>query len=158
MFGSWRRIKKHKHDEPERRMPHYHREEHSYPEAIKWYKMPVGFSIRNEAGIVLSRYNVLAKVVLFSLYTVAVEVAVEAMQRKLAQKCYERTEMCARWRFQICALGNLFSRLKFLISSLGYYCSIFTISKVSLYHSRLWFDVKQCVFDLIKYSAFSYSP
>ncbi|KJH42703.1 MHCK/EF2 kinase domain protein [Dictyocaulus viviparus] len=84
----------------------------SYPEAIKWYEKLVGFNDDDDGdGLQLPRYKVLAKIAqmyqeggcglvrdferAFNLYTEAAEVAIEAMQGKLATKYYEQAEMCA---------------------------------------------------------------
>ncbi|KAJ1360533.1 Alpha kinase [Parelaphostrongylus tenuis] len=84
----------------------------SYPEAIKWCGKLVGFNDYDETGIVLSRYKVLAKLTqmyqeagcglmqdferAFNLYIEAAEVAMEAVQGKVAHKYYVQAKMYAR--------------------------------------------------------------
>lgn len=83
----------------------------SYPKAIEWYQKAVGFSDDDTEGSYRPRYEVLARMAemyqeggcglaqdferAYNLYNEAAEVAMEAMKGKLANKYYEKAEMCA---------------------------------------------------------------
>ncbi|CAI4226342.1 unnamed protein product [Auanema sp. JU1783] len=83
----------------------------SFPNAILWYQRAVGFSDDDSEGTYRPRYEILARMAemyqeggcgltqdfdrAYNLYNEAAEVAMEAMKGKLANKYYEKAEMCA---------------------------------------------------------------
>lgn len=83
----------------------------SYPRAIEWYQKAVGFSDDDADGAYRPRHEVLARMAemyqeggcglqqdferAYNLYNEAAEVAMEAMKGKLANRYYEKAEMCA---------------------------------------------------------------